>query len=293
MAKAVKAKKKSGYRGDTLADGTPLNVAVYRAYRHAGLSHNQAMAITAEVGRENGFRASILFGSHTDPAANKSGGSIKNVGMLSWNGGRGRNLTAYLTKHGQMGRGGMARTQANLNAQAMFSVQEMKSKAYRGRLQHFWANPNANPESFARELGRGYIVWAYGQNTIRAKGGGRVAFNWRSHDGRRRSYLNTLSGMLGGGSYAPIDQGQDIMAPAPPQRQFITGKALQKLLPEHLKNPVAPKPEMPQREFITGDRLQQLLPSHLRQAPPQVQPSQRQFISGDALQGLLPENFQR
>lgn len=189
------------YQGGRLSDGTPLNVAVYRAYRNNGLSHNQALAITAEVGRENGFNPSILFGSHTDPAANASGGAIRNVGMLSWNGGRGTNLEGYLRSRGVLG----SRTQDNLNAQAAFSVREMQSRGYRDKLTGFWANPNASPESFARELGKNYVVWAYGQDSIRARGGGRTAFNWRAHDARRRNYLNTLAGMLGDKTqYAPM-----------------------------------------------------------------------------------------
>lgn len=189
---------RNGYGGGRLPDGTPLNVAVYRAYRNNGLSHNQALAITAEVGRENGFNPSILFGSHTDPAANASGGAIRNVGMLSWNGGRGTNLEGYLRSRGVLG----LRTQDNLNAQAAFSVREMQSRGYRDKLTGFWANPNASPESFARELGKNYVVWAYGQDSIRARGGGRTAFNWRAHDDRRRGHLNTLSQMLGGATYS-------------------------------------------------------------------------------------------
>lgn len=193
------------YQGGKLSDGTPLNVAVYRAYRNAGLSHTQALAVTAEVGRENSFNPNVLFGSHIDPAANSGGGAIRNIGMLSWNGGRGKNIAGYLQSRGLLGSNGMVRNQDNLNAQAAFSVREMQSKAYRGGLQNFWNNPNANPETYSRELGKNYIAWAYGQNTIRAKGGGRVAFNWQEHDARRRNYLNTLGGMLGDKTrYAPM-----------------------------------------------------------------------------------------
>lgn len=186
------------YKGGKLSDGTPLNIAVYRAYRNAGLSHNQALAITAEVGRENSFSAGILFGNHTDPAANSGGKPIRNMGMLSWNQGRDVGLERYLNQQGVMRGGQMAKTQANLNAQAQFSVREMKSKRYAPKLKNFWSNPNASPESYAKELGKNYIVWAYGQNTIKARGGGRQAFNWKAHDGYRRGYLNTLNSMLGG-----------------------------------------------------------------------------------------------
>lgn len=205
------------YRGSKLADGTPLNVAVYKAYRNAGLSHNQALAITAEVGRENGFNAGTLFGSHTDPAANSRGGAIRNVGMLSWNQGRDSEVLAYLKSQGQLVNGAMPRTQANLDAQARFSVMEMKRPRYANKLTHFWRNPNASPESFAKELGRNYIVWAYGQNTIKGRGGGRVPFNWGAHDSRRRGYLNTLNGMLGGSSNYTAPSGEGYQTPPDPR----------------------------------------------------------------------------
>lgn len=186
-----------------LNDGTPINVGVYKAYRNAGLSHNQAMAITAEVGRENSFNPSILFGTHTDPAASKNGGAIRNVGMLSWNQGRDTQVLNYMRNAGVLGQ----QSQANLNAQAAFSVREMLT-GYKGKLRNFLNNPNGNPEQFAQELGRNYIVWAYGQNTIRGKGGGRVPFNWQKHDARRRNYLSSLAGMLGDKSYTPQSGGQ-------------------------------------------------------------------------------------
>lgn len=193
----VKRKKSKKYGIDRLADGTPLNQAVYRAFRNNGLTHNQALAITAEVGRENGFQAKYIFGGHIDPAGAKGGGKIQNTGFLSWNGNRGVALRQQLQKAGVIQNGIMARTQATLNAQARFAVQEMKG-AYKDKLKHFWANPNADANSFARELGRNYIVWAYGQNTIRGKNGGRVAFDWQAHDKRRQGHLNTLAGMVGG-----------------------------------------------------------------------------------------------
>lgn len=187
----------AAYKGSSLSDGTPLNVAVYKAYRNAGLSHSQALAVTAEVGRENSFSAGTLFGNHTDPAASKNGKKIRNLGMLSWNQGRDKMLEGYLVKNGVMKNGVMSKNQANLNAQAAFSVREMKSPRYASKLKNFWGNPNASPDTYARELGKHYIAWAYGQDTIKAQGGGRKAFNWKANDNRRRGYLNTLSGMLG------------------------------------------------------------------------------------------------
>ena len=192
-----------------LSDGTPVNVGVYKAYRNAGLSHNQAMAITAEVGRENNFNPNTLFGTHPDPARDKNGNIIRNVGMLSWNQGRDIQALNAMRNAGVLGQ----QSQANLNAQAAFSVREMLT-GYKGKLRNFLNNQNGSPEQFAQELGRNYVVWAYGQNTIRGKvPGTRVPFNWQKHDARRRNYLSSLAGMLGDKSYTPQSGGQ--VAPQP------------------------------------------------------------------------------
>lgn len=228
----------ASYKGDRLADGTPLNQAVYKAYRNAGLSHNQALAITAEVGRENSFQAKYIFGGHIDPAGAKGGGTIQNIGMISWNGSRAFRLRNYLAQKGLMGKSGMVRTQATLDAQAQFSVQEMKTN-YRNGLQNFWANPNASPESFARELGKNYIVWAYGQNSIRDRNGGRIPFNWRSHDDRRRGHLNTLVSMVGSGQSQPNQPQQQPLQQM--TSRFLSPRQIAQVLPQLAQQNIQPK----------------------------------------------------
>ena len=171
-------------------DGKPLNVAVYDAYRKQGLSHHQALAITGEVGRENDFDAKTIFGKHIDPAKDGKGQSITNMGMLSWNRKRADALQAHLKKRGVLDeKGNMIKGQAALDAQAEFAVSEMKSGKYKNRLSHFWNNPDANPESFAKELGKDYVGWAYGQKTIKGKNGTRVPFDHQSHSAKVNGYV--------------------------------------------------------------------------------------------------------
>lgn len=189
----------NGYKGSKV-EGKPTHVAVYDAFRNAGLSHNQALAMTAEVGREGDFHLNNVFGFHTDAAKNKAGGSIRNVGFLSWNQGRDTKLINHLKSKGLWTDKGMLQNQATLNAMAEFAVSEMKG-AYHSKLNYFWNNPNADPESFAHELGKNYVVWAHGQSTIRGQGGSRVAFDWQSHDTRRRNHLNSVAKYVGDGSY--------------------------------------------------------------------------------------------
>lgn len=164
---------------------------IYQAFLKAGLSPNQAKAITAEVGRENDYKPSIVFGSHVDPAKDKNGNNIINTGMISWNGARGEKLRELLRSRGLLNGNKMPQTQEALDAQAEFAVSEMKG-AYAKKLPHFLSNPNADPDSFAKELGSKYVVWAYGQDTIRAGGGKRKAFDWKAHDNKRKKYLQAL-----------------------------------------------------------------------------------------------------
>ena len=279
----------AAYKGSKLSDGTPLNVAVYKAYRNAGLSHSQAMAVTAEVGRENSFNAGTLFGNHTDPAASKNGKTIRNLGMLSWNQGRDKMLEGYLVKNGVMKNGVMTKNQSNLNAQAAFSVREMKSPRYASKLKNFWGNPNASPDTYARELGKHYIAWAYGQDTIKAQGGGRKAFNWKANDNRRRGYLNTLSGMLGDKTnYASQPQqsrtferpqmvdASSVKGFKPPQQPFDRPPMVDASTVKGFKAPTLERPEMVDASSVKGFK------------PPQPSFERPQMIDASEVDGFVP-----
>lgn len=171
-------------------DPNSLKAGVYLAYRNAGLNHKQAVAITAEVGRENDFNAQYIFGYHKD--LNQKGVARINLGMLSWNGNRGRNLEKQLHAQGLLQQGKMARNQDSLNAMARFSVAEMKSDDYRGYLKNFWNNSNADYETLAKEMGgkRSYVGWAMYQNTVDGK-----PFDWLKHHNKRKKYAHQLDGL--------------------------------------------------------------------------------------------------
>ncbi len=193
--------KKDGGKKDKDGDFSkrPLEVSIYKAFIDEGATHSQALALTAEVGRENDFNADLIFGTHTDPARDKRGRAIRNYGMLSWNQGREKPLMQSLQQAGLIKNGKMVRSQEALRLQARHALREALETNRQKHLSHFWGNPNADPESFAAGLGKGLIGWAYGQDTIRGRNGGRVAFDWRSHDNRRRRHLERVKQMVNGG----------------------------------------------------------------------------------------------
>ena len=62
----IENRLKSDYQSGTsgLAGKKALQKMVYDGYRSAGFSDAQSRALTAEVGRENGYNAATLFGTH-------------------------------------------------------------------------------------------------------------------------------------------------------------------------------------------------------------------------------------
>lgn len=164
---------------------------VYRSFTNAGFSKKQSKALTAEVGRENDYNHKYVFGSHTDAANKKT-----NIGFISWQGSRARKLKARMTKKGLIGKNGrMKHTQAALNEQALFLKEELGSGQYKGG-KAFIKNKNVSSRSAAKTLGKGFIKWAYGQNSIGVKGGKRSAFDWKSHDRRRKRYYDQVDGAV-------------------------------------------------------------------------------------------------
>lgn len=153
---------------------------ILNAFMKAGFTKSQAVALTAEVGRENDYNSKDMYGYHKDAANGKV-----NMGMISWQGDRAKRLEAHMQKKGLIQNGKMVQGQAALDAQAEFVKWEIDNDTkYAKTKQDFANNPNADPEAYAKTLGTNYVRWAYGQDKL-SNGKG---FDWKSHDSKRRSY---------------------------------------------------------------------------------------------------------
>lgn len=159
---------------------------VYQAFINNGYSPNQARAITAEVGRENGFNPKYLFGRHQD-AAN----GLTNLGMISWQGARARNLDKELREQGLIDKNGnIERSQRSLDAMAKFLTNEIKTnKAYEETYRKFLKNPNVDYATANRVLGKNFIRWDYAGKHL-----GKAVAN---HHARRDKYYSELGGLIG------------------------------------------------------------------------------------------------
>lgn len=130
-------------------------VTVYNSLLKAGMNDNQARIMTAEIGRENSF-GNNLWKSHVDDKNGKL-----NVGMMSWQGDRAERLMAHLKKKGLVNPdGSIQRSQAAIDAQSEFIVQEMRG-SYSKVGKKFLDNKNISYQDGSKILGEDYIQWAY------------------------------------------------------------------------------------------------------------------------------------
>lgn len=163
-------------RASTLAAGGNMNNQkhmgrmVYQAFRNAGLSDAQARVMAAEVGRENGWRADTVFGYHKDPHKGV------NVGMLSWQGQRGREWEKLMQREGHIVNGQIVRSQAALDAQARFAVAEMRNNSHGGSragneaIRRFLSDPNIDAQTGMDIVGKDFIRWRINDPKFRAAG---------------------------------------------------------------------------------------------------------------------------
>ncbi len=174
------AQQMSSQKISTTKEQDANQSGVLNAFLKAGFSKNQAVALTAEVGRENDYNSKDLYGYHKDAANGKV-----NMGMISWQGDRAKRLEAHMQSKGLIKNGKMVQNQAALDAQAEFVKWEIdNNSAYSKTKQAFANNPSADPEAYAKTLGTNYVRWAYGQNKL-SNG---TSFNWEKHDDKRRAY---------------------------------------------------------------------------------------------------------
>lgn len=163
---------------------------VYQSFVDLGWSPNQARIMTAEVGRENDFNPKALFGRHVDA----SNGKV-NLGMISWQGSRGKQLDKTLRAKGLIdGKGNIVRSQASLNEMARFLDKEIRTRPeYKRTKSQFLGNPNVAYDVAKEVVGRNFIGWDYSGKAVLGK-------NVATHHAKRDKYYGQLGGKVTGGN---------------------------------------------------------------------------------------------
>lgn len=196
---------------------TEKQVSIYNSMRKAGFSKNQAIALTASVGRENDYNDNNLFGTHYD-AAN----GAKNMGMISWQGDRQKKLQQFMSKRGLIDRSGnIIKGQASLDAQAEFMKWEIDNDPKYTLVKDYLAkNPNASREDLARVFGKGYVKWAYGQDVL--KNG--KSFDWRKHLGKEYNYSKNLENSVSDSKPVSTEIPKSLARPAASTQAVVNPK---------------------------------------------------------------------
>jgi hypothetical protein len=182
---------------------------VYNAFRRQGFSDQQAMALTAEINRENSFNPNHLFGSHLDPHNRAT-----NVGMLSWQGERANRVMDYMGQQGLLDeQGRIMQTPEALDAQAAYLRWEMENlPEYQRTKEQFLANPDIDFDTAHTVLGDNFIRWRRTDPQYRDSGYGRI----------NEGYA-LLTGDDTGGFTPTISTSGTMSAPPPARPEGLSG----------------------------------------------------------------------
>lgn len=158
----------------------------YQLAQAAGFSPAQARALIGELGRENDFNISTMFGFHKDDANHKQNG-----GIFSWQGDRAKALQAHMKAKGLVNADGtFKRTNESLQAQFEFLRKEIEATP-KWKASFLDKKNITNEEARIALGGKGSIIgWARGQTKLKSG----KAFDWQSHEARANNYSNMVDG---------------------------------------------------------------------------------------------------
>ncbi|MFW1829100.1 tape measure protein [Acinetobacter sp. ULE_I092] len=159
---------------------------VYQSFRNAGLGDKQARVMTAQVGRENDFRNSDMFGSHKD-----ANNGYTNTGFISWQKGRSTQLMQFLQGQGVLDKNGkIQQTQDALDAMAKFLMQEIATGKSYGKTKNALNDDNLSYRELEKIVGQNFIGWDYNGRKL---GKDKAS----QHLSKQDNYFNQISKILG------------------------------------------------------------------------------------------------
>ncbi|MCF9035195.1 tape measure protein [Acinetobacter nectaris] len=166
-------------------DQSLRGVQIVQAFLKAGLGKTQALAMAAQVGRENDFNDKYLFGSHIDANNKKT-----NMGMLSFQGTERDELIRELRSKELLNDDGtIKRTQASLDAQAEFLVKRIMTNSSYKKSKDALSNSSLGYSDLSEVIGKNYVRWDYDGNKIGVS-------KANAAKTKERNYFNNLQGIF-------------------------------------------------------------------------------------------------
>lgn len=159
--------------------------SAYDHLRSKGYTHEGAKTMVAEMGRENNFNESTMFGTHVDAANGQTNG-----GIISWQKDRRTKLNKFMADRGFVNSDGtFVKSDASFRAQIDFMDSEIQTNPAYKRTKSAVKDPNLSYSSLEKVIGENYIAWdRAGNSAVMQKPGNlQAAFN------TQHKYYNTIS----------------------------------------------------------------------------------------------------
>ena len=175
----------------TTASQKANQMKIYNAFKANGFGETLSRAFTAEIGREGGYNTKNWYTRHRDPASDKLGREIWNLGVISWNQGRDTNLIKFMKSKPEYANlvkdeNHLVESDKTIEAQVAFIRHELNTSHKKAGNTIFGFDPNGSISGAMDAIGRNYIVWRIDDPEFRSNG-----------ISNRNSFLKMLEQQLG------------------------------------------------------------------------------------------------
>ena len=175
----------------TTASQKANQMKIYNAFKANGFGETLSRAFTAEIGREGGYNTKNWYTRHRDPASDKLGREIWNLGVISWNQGRDTNLIKFMKSKPEYANlvkdeNHLVESDKTLEAQVAFIRHELNTSHKKAGNTILGFDPNGSISGAMDAIGRNYIAWRIDDPEFRSKG-----------ISNRNSFLKMLEKQLG------------------------------------------------------------------------------------------------
>ncbi len=175
----------------TTASQKANQMKIYNAFKANGFGETLSRAFTAEIGREGGYNTKNWYTRHRDPASDKLGREIWNLGVISWNQGRDTNLIKFMKSKPEYANlvkdeNHLVESDKTIEAQVAFIRYELNTSHKKAGNTIFGFDPNGSISGAMDVIGRNYIAWRIDDPEFRSKG-----------ISSRNSFLKMLEKQLG------------------------------------------------------------------------------------------------
>lgn len=264
--------------GFGVSNAQQIQNTLYDEYRQLGWTHEGALTMVAQVGRENAYSPNIIFGTHRDPNPSVR---TPNAGMVSWNEARYHAFMRAMSEQGFVRDGRFVVSEESLRAQARYSDQEMqRSYAASARAVR---DPNLRYGDIEPVLSNNYYGWDRNGRAVLGAAGARRGLD------RMAAYYQTAAngfGEEGASEYQQANAPAGAPAPASPalaSTRVATGVPQAVTAFASTASQPAPTSSQPAPQGDSGMGYRRVTQGRQRPARPEAAPGSYRYLTAEEL----------